>query len=147
MVGLFLNLASPVVPDLTTAVGTASFPSCAVLPLPLGRYYRSGGTAAYESQYYHCLPSSILFLPFPDLVCCVCWLMLVLSGCFVCSCVWFQVMNILSSKAIVSTPIVQRQSATAHLSRQEVPLVLHLHLNSRRSLPSSHSQRAKLCHK
>ena len=73
--------------------------------------------------------------------------MLVLSGCFACSCVWFQVMNIQSIRLTVSTSAVPRRSVTALLSLQEVPQVLHLHLHSRRSLLSSRSNLAKLCQK
>ena len=40
---IIFEFGSPVVSDLTTAVGTAGSPSCAVLPLPLGRYYRLRG--------------------------------------------------------------------------------------------------------
>ena len=57
---IIFEFGSPVVPNLTTAVGTAGSPSCAVLPLPLGRYYRLGGTAAYGQRYYRCLPDSII---------------------------------------------------------------------------------------
>ena len=57
---IIFEFGSPVVPDLTTAVGTAGSPSCAVLLLPLGRYYCLGGTAAYGQRYYRCLPDSII---------------------------------------------------------------------------------------
>ena len=120
------------------------------------RYYRWCRTAAGQARYYRWMPSSIVSYHMLIHICCVYLVLIVPSGCFVCPCVWFQVMNILSSKPAVSTLVVQRQSTTAHLSQQVVPLVLHrrqrvlpqvLHLclNSRRSLPSSRSRGAKLC--
>ena len=159
MVGFFLNLASPVVPDLTTVVGNRRSPSGVVLPLSssgtaalVAWYYRWGGTAAGWSQYYRCMPSSFFFLPRFDPCCFVWWLMLFSFVCFVWSCVWFQVMIILSSRSAVSTLGLQHQSATAALSQQVVPLVLnrhqqahpqvlHHHLSSRRDPPTSQRER------
>ena len=140
MVGLFLNLASPVVPDLTTAVGIRRAPSRAVLPpiwrgttagavLPLQGavlpLMRISGTTAEQARYYRWMPSSIVSYHMLIHLCCVYLVLIVPSGCFLCLCVWFQVMNILSSKSVVSTPGVQRRSGTAHLRLQVVLPVLH----------------------
>ena len=159
MVGLFLNLASPVVPDLTTAVGIRRAPSRAVLP-PIWRSTTAGavlppvwrGTAAEQARYYRWMPSSIVSYHMLIHLCCVYLVLIVPSGCFLCPCVWFQVMNILSSKSAVSTPGVQRQSGTAHLRLQVVLPVLHRRqwvlpqvpiLLSRRRLPTGQSQVAR----
>ena len=109
------------------------------------RYYRWCGTAAMQARYYRRMPSSIVSYHMLIHICCVYLVLIVPSSCFVCPCVWFQVMNILSSKSAVSTPGVQRQSGTAHLSLQVVHPVLHrrqwvlpqvLILFSRRRLPT-----------
>ena len=160
MVGLFLNLASPVVPDLTTAVGIRRAPSRAVLP-PIWHGTTAGavlplmwlsGTTAEQARYYRWMPSSIVSYHMLIHICCVYLVLIVPSGCFVCPCVWFQVMNILSSKSVVSTPGVQRQSGIAHLRLQVVLPVLHsrqgvlpqvLILLARRRLPADRSQVAR----
>ena len=168
MVGLFLNLASPIVPDLSTAVGNRHAPSRAVLPpilcgttaraalsgttAYLAWYYRSSGTATEGSRYYRWMPSSIVSYHMLIHLCCVYLVLIVPSGCFLCPCVWFQVMNILSSKSAVSTPGVQRRSGTAHLRLQVVLPVLHsrqgvlpqvLILLARRRFPANRSQVAR----
>ena len=160
MVGLFLNLASPVVPDLTTAVGIRRAPSRAVLP-PIWHGTTAGavlplmwlsGTTAEQARYYRWMPSSIVSYHMLIHLCCVYLVLIVPSGCFLCPCVWFQVMNILSSKSAVSTPGVQRRSGTAHLRLQVVLPVLHsrqgvlpqvLILLARRRLPADRSQVAR----
>ena len=153
MVGLFFNLASPVVPDLTTAVGIRRAPSRAVLPPllrgttaraalpPIWRGTTAGavlplhgavlplmwisGTTAEQARYYRWMPSSIVSYHMLIHLCCVYLVLIVSTGCFLCPCVWFQVMNILSNKSAVSTQGVQRQSGTAHLSLRVVLPVLH----------------------
>ena len=155
-----MNLASPVVPDLTTAVGIRRAPSRAVLP-PIWRGTTAGavlplmwlsGTTAEQARYYRWMPSSIVSYHMLIHLCCVYLVLIVPSGCFLCPCVWFQVMNILSSKSAVSTPGVQRQSGTAHLRLQVVLPVLHsrqgvlpqvLILLARRRLPADRSQVAR----
>ena len=132
----------------------------------LGRYYRPSGTVlplhgavlplmwlsgttAEQARYYRWMPSSIVSYHMLIHICCVYLVLIVPSGCFLCPCVWFQVMNILSSKSAVSTPGVQRQSGTAHLRLQVVLPVLHrrqgvlpqvLILLARRRLPADQSQ-------
>ena len=164
MVGLFLNLASPVVPDLTTAVGIRRAPSRAVLP-PIWHGTTAGavlplhgavlplmwisGTTAEQARYYRWMPSSIVSYHMLIHLCCVYLVLIVSTGCFLCPCVWFQMMNILSSKSAVSTPGVQHRSGTAHLRLQVVLPVLHsrqgvlpqvLILLARRRLPADQSQ-------
>ena len=116
------------------------------------RYYRESGTAAMQARNYRRMPSSIISYHMLIHVCCVYLVLIVPSGYLVCPCVWFQVMNILSSKSAVSTSGVQRQSGTAHLSLQVVLPVLHrrqwvlpqvLILISRRRLPTGRSQLAR----
>ena len=152
-----MNLASPVVPDLTTAVGIRRAPSRAVLP-PIWHGTTAGavlllmwlsGTTAERARYYRWMPSSIVSYHMLIHLCCVYLVLIVSTGCFLCPCVWFQVMNILSSKSAVSTPGVQRRSGTAHLRLQVVLPVLHsrqgvlpqvLILLARRRLPADRSQ-------
>ena len=123
-------------------------------PFPIWR-----GTTAHLERYYRCwvavLPLDAqfhLFLPSFDPCCFVWWLMLFPSCVSSARVFWFQVMIILSSRSAVSTPVVQRQSATALLSQQVVPLVLnhrqqaqpqvlHHHLSSRRDPPTSQRER------
>ena len=116
------------------------------------RYYRWCGTAAVQARYYRRMPSSIVSYHMFIHICCVYLVLIVPSGCFVCPCVWFQVMNILSSKSAVSTPGVQRRSGTAHLRLQVGLPVLHsrqgvlpqvLILLARRRLPADRSQVAR----
>ena len=56
---IIFEFGSPVVPDLTTAVGTAGSPSCAVLPLPLERYCRLWPAVLPLPARFHHSPTSV----------------------------------------------------------------------------------------